>query len=238
MVCAQRFHSYVLVLDRPSVLYHTDSQHPPSLSNICCWAFCTRELSTQCPSHPSSLIFPSLLWGISWGYSCKGCLLIFSLMSLMYDRNTLSLIRPLRHPSKSSAASSWLLASGTHLPSHPSGDAFFHLPGQPLMKAVCNARLYLWMVVWAVVEAAVRVCGFPVHTDGQFTSILFHMDVEERKWSFSLLHGELDFCALTIQMVKETCGGLLSVPSAQTLTYRSSWFSAVRNLYSKDNIHH
>ena len=31
------------------------------------------------------------------------------------------------------------------------------------------------------------------------------MDVEERNWSFDLLlHHELDFCKLTIQMLKET----------------------------------
>ena len=31
----------ILVLDRPSVLCHVDSQHPPGLSNISCWAFST-----------------------------------------------------------------------------------------------------------------------------------------------------------------------------------------------------
>ena len=54
-------------------------------------------------------------------------------------------------------------------------------------------------------EVAVCVGGFPVHTAGQFASIIFHMHVEERNISFGLLlHRELDFCTLTIQIIKET----------------------------------
>ena len=54
-------------------------------------------------------------------------------------------------------------------------------------------------------EVAIRVGGLPVHTGGQFAFILFHMDVEERNGSFGLLlHRELDFRTLTIQMLKET----------------------------------
>ena len=42
------------------------------------------------------------------------------------------------------------------------------------------------------------------NTSSQFASILLHMDVEEGNGSFGLfLHGELDLCALTIQMSKE-----------------------------------
>ena len=80
----------------------------------------------------------------------------------------------------------------------------FANPFGSVMEAVCNARLHLWMVVGVVVEVAVSVGGLLVHTVGHFASILFHMHVEERNCTFGLrLHGELDFCALTIQMLKE-----------------------------------
>ena len=73
------------------------------------------------------------------------------------------------------------------------------------MGTVCNARLHLWIVVWAVVEVAVCVGGVPIHTGGQFGSILFYMDVKERNWSFGLLlHHELDFYTLTVRMLEET----------------------------------
>ena len=53
-------------------------------------------------------------------------------------------------------------------------------------------------------EAVVCVAGLPVNTGGQFASFL-NMDIEERNRSFGLfLHGEVDLCALVIQMCKET----------------------------------
>ena len=54
-------------------------------------------------------------------------LLIFSLMPLMYGRNTLTYFRI--HLS-SSSASSQLLASGTQLPREPFGHSFFNMTGQ------------------------------------------------------------------------------------------------------------
>ena len=53
-------------------------------------------------------------------------------------------------------------------------------------------------------EVTVSVGVLPVNTGGQFASIL-HMDIKEGNGSFGLfLHDELDLCALTIQMSKET----------------------------------
>ena len=51
----------------------------------------------------------------------------------------------------------------------------------------------------------VCVGGLPVNTGGQFASLLLYMDIEEKSRSFGLfLHGEVDLCALVIQMFKET----------------------------------
>ena len=62
----------ILVLDRPSVLCHTG--RPSASSHFLqrrVLSIQHRELSTPHPSCSSSLVFPSLSWGISWGYFWK-----------------------------------------------------------------------------------------------------------------------------------------------------------------------
>ena len=54
-------------------------------------------------------------------------------------------------------------------------------------------------------EVTDSVGGLPVNSCGQLTSMLLHMDIEEGNGSFALfLLGELNLCALTIQMSKDT----------------------------------
>ena len=173
----------ILVLDRPSVLCHTDSQRPPGLSNISCWAFSTRNWVHHFlhVHHPWSSFhfregFPegisgsedrlytqwlacfALLWSSCW---CPWCMAETLWPSVGHFGIHLA----------SSSASSQVLASGTHLPWEPFGHASARAdPSWHICLALWWRHSAMpdftfgWCMVWAVVEVVIRVGGFPVHT--------------------------------------------------------------------------